>query len=396
MGTFTVRNLRADIQNVSMRQSRILGPSLARFIVCYICACAVVYFYFRYYLTDERDYGVPIPATIIHENAFRPLKTLSPEKISSSPNELFEKLQKKLRGRKLRPGVFGMVNSYSWRESKDKSIEKSKVLSIASKGGGSGTSQFDNYSSHSTNYTDYFNTRKNDLPFERDSGRNVENISTPVSISEKENFDLDFIEVIQSDTKDLFVSRQFQDFRRQWLRQRRARVDWQSMIQPCVDNMAWGQVKSHWGKQNRTNAVTSDVIFWDIKPVGEFSKIFIQSKTSENRTKMIGGDTWRVYLRGPASVAATVFDHNNGTYEALFLIMEPGIYQLTIYLDYSLCDGFRDPPRDWFIKGNAQGKYQKDGLLGPLDDYLIQPLQNGNPIIINVPESRLNMSLIGK
>ena len=96
------------------------------------------------------------------------------------------------------------------------------------------------------------------------------------------------------------------------------------------------------------------------------------------------------------SVAATVFDHNNGTYEALFLIGEPGVYQVIIHLDYSLCDGFRDPPRDCFIKGNAQGKFQKDGLLGTLDDYLRQPFKNGEPLIITVPEALLNISSVGK
>ena len=160
--------------------------------------------------------------------------------------------------------------------------------------------------------------------------------------------------------------------------------------------MAWGKVKAGWGKVNRTNAFTSKIIFQDIRPAEEYSKIFIQSKTSDNRTKVIGGDTWRVHVRGPSSIAATVFDHNNGTYEALFLIMEPGIYQLSIYLDYSLCDGFKDPPRDWFIKGDAQGKYQKESLLGPLDDYLVKPLQGGRLFEINVARTKMNLKLAGK
>ena len=173
-------------------------------------------------------------------------------------------------------------------------------------------------------------------------------------------------------------------------------MDWQAIINPCYDNMDWGKVKAGWEKPNRTNASTSEIIFQDIRPAGEYSKIFIQSKTSDNVTKVIGGDTWRVYVRGPENIAATLFDHNNGTYEALFLIMEPGIYQLFIYLDYSLCDGFRDPPRDWFIKGNAQGKFQREGLLGPLDDYLVHPLQSGRPLGIKVTKAETNLSLGGK
>ncbi|KAJ7369256.1 hypothetical protein OS493_040236 [Desmophyllum pertusum] len=76
--------------------------------------------------------------------------------------------------------------------------------------------------------------------------------------------------------------------------------------------------------------------------------------------------------------------------------MEPGVYQLSIYLDYSLCDGFKDPPRDWFIKGNAQGKYQKEGLLGTLDEYLRQPLlKNGSHLKINVTQAEMNTTLAG-
>ena len=76
--------------------------------------------------------------------------------------------------------------------------------------------------------------------------------------------------------------------------------------------------------------------------------------------------------------------------------MELGIYQLSVYLDYSLCDGFKDPPRDWFIKRDAQGKYQKEGPLGPLDDYLVKPLQGGRLFEINVTTAGMNLSLTGK
>ena len=193
-------------------------------------------------------------------------------------------------------------------------------------------------------------------------------------------------------TETSLISRRLQDFRHEWLRQRRARVDWKNLIKPCADNMAWGLVKEHWGKTNRSNATTSDIIFKDIRPAGEFSKIFIQSKTSDNRTKLIGGDTWRVYVHGPTNIAATVFDHNNGTYEALFLITEPGVYQLMIYLDYSLCDGFKDPPRDWFIIG-----YRTEGELGPLDEYLVkQQFNNGQAAItVNVTKAQLKVPISG-
>ena len=182
------------------------------------------------------------------------------------------------------------------------------------------------------------------------------------------------------------------NFRRSWLRQRRARVDWQSLVEYCKDDMAWHPVK--WDTIHRSNASTSEIVFWDIRPAGEFSRIFIQSKTSDNKTKTIGGDTWRVSLRGPSKVGATMFDHHNGTYEALFLLTEPGSYELMVYLDYSLCDGFRNPPKDWFIRGNSEGRNQNLSMLGrPIDHLLFQSFNNW--INITIPEAQLKASLVG-
>ena len=204
------------------------------------------------------------------------------------------------------------------------------------------------------------------------------------------------IDESRSETGQPVISRRMQDFRHEWLLQRRARVDWKNIIKPCTDNMAWGLVKEHWGKTNRSNVTTSDIVFKDIRPAGEFSKIFIQSKTSDNRKKLTGGDTWRVFAGCPASIAATVFDHNNGTYEALFLITEPGVYKLMIYLDYSICDGFKDPPRDWFIRGDFQGRSQGSGVLGPLDDYLVEHPDGQLSLGIIVTKAQLKVPLSGK
>ena len=49
--------------------------------------------------------------------------------------------------------------------------------------------------------------------------------------------------------------------------------------------MAWGKVQQGWGKANRTNASTCKIIFQDIRPAEEYSKIFIQSKTSDKRER---------------------------------------------------------------------------------------------------------------
>ncbi|XP_022800411.1 uncharacterized protein LOC111338235 [Stylophora pistillata] len=45
---------------------------------------------------------------------------------------------------------------------------------------------------------------------------------------------------------------------------------------------------------------------------------------------------------------------------------------------------------------NAQGKFQREGLLGPLDDYLLQPLQNGSYFEIKVTKAEMSLSLDDK
>ena len=145
--------------------------------------------------------------------------------------------------------------------------------------------------------------------------------------------------------------KQRRNFHQNWCRMSKARLEWRSILAPCVGNTRLGVTKEGWGRENATDPVKSYISLWDIRPVGQFSKFSIQSQTSDGRLKKIGGDAWRIHLTGPSSIAPTVFDLNNGTYEVLFLAMEPGVYKAEIMLDYTLCDGLRDPPDDWFKLG---------------------------------------------
>ncbi|XP_028409614.1 uncharacterized protein LOC114532328 isoform X2 [Dendronephthya gigantea] len=185
------------------------------------------------------------------------------------------------------------------------------------------------------------------------------------------------------------------NFTRNWLRMHRARTDWQAMLKPCSDQMAWGSLKSGWGKVNRTSARRSYVIYKDIQPSGQFSRIFIQTRTAGGQEKTIGGDFWRVFLTGPANISASVFDHENGTYEAIALLLEPGNYSVLAFLDYTLCDGLRDPPETWFRIGNRQGKQQREGILGFLDHFIYEPLSGGEIITFEVSPNKSSSGIDG-
>lgn len=145
------------------------------------------------------------------------------------------------------------------------------------------------------------------------------------------------------------ISHHVDHFQENWCRIRRARVDLDSLLKPCFYNISWNGDSPN--RQLQTDATKSLISFFDIRPAGQFSRFSIQTKTRDDKLKLIGGDSWRVLLRGPATVSPTVFDHGNGTYEFLFLVMDPGVYKLDMTLDYSLCDGYRDPPKNWFIVG---------------------------------------------
>ena len=145
----------------------------------------------------------------------------------------------------------------------------------------------------------------------------------------------------------------YADFMQTWCLLKQARLDWKSILHPCIDNMEWGKYKRNWSIRKRTDATKCYLTLWDVRPAGQFSRFGIQSVTHDNNDKTIGGDSWRVHIRGPSSMSPSVIDHNNGTYEVLFLALEAGKYDVEIVLEYSICDGYKDPPRNWFINGET-------------------------------------------
>lgn len=142
-----------------------------------------------------------------------------------------------------------------------------------------------------------------------------------------------------------------EDFGRDWCRMRNARIDWKRIREPCEGNTVYDDNLPGWNVENRTNSRMSFVRSMDIRPAGQFSKLQIQTQTSDGVPKSVGGDYWRVFISGPTGLAPTIFDLGNGIYEILFLILAPGNYCVSAVLDHSLCDGLKDPPDYWFISG---------------------------------------------
>ena len=136
-----------------------------------------------------------------------------------------------------------------------------------------------------------------------------------------------------------------------WLDENEARFDWKRLIKSCENMTVWTATKEWWKKRNRTDPDKSFISLWEIRPAGEYSRFFIQSQNSHGVRKTIGGDAWRVHLCGYVCLNPLIRDFGNGTYEVKFLAMESGRYKAKIYLDYTLCDGIKDPPPYWFMQG---------------------------------------------
>lgn len=163
--------------------------------------------------------------------------------------------------------------------------------------------------------------------------------------------DIAAIDSISSSIVNESSSKEVADFTKHWCRQRRARRDWQAMILPCKNKMPWNSSRDI--EKNATDPDASFISLWDIRPAGQYSRFSIQSQTKEGHPKLEGGDSWRVVIRGPSFISPTVIDHGNGTYEVLFLAMEAGVYKASVILDFTSCNGFKDPPVDWFIIGES-------------------------------------------
>lgn len=191
----------------------------------------------------------------------------------------------------------------------------------------------------------------------------------------------------------------YDEFKVNWCRQRKWRLDWRSLKKPCQD-LRYRRLTGKQYQAFSTSLSLSEIFEVEIRPAGEYSRFFVQSRTHNAQKKTIGGDSWRVYLEGPSYLAGTVFDHNDGTYEVLFLIKEPGVYKINMILDYTLCDGLIDPPIDWFqnahCSGNLKNSLLSNELFSEMTGYINKPLLDTKSRTVNIPWPRITEAEIQK
>ena len=139
-------------------------------------------------------------------------------------------------------------------------------------------------------------------------------------------------------------------FLKYWNLQRNMLLDYGKVMEPCKHDMNWKPYYIERTPYLVTSANYSKATL-HLKPAGQYSRLLIEAYSLMNTPKSIGGDSWRVLVKGTASVPVTIIDNMNGSYEASFLILDAGPYFIDLYLEYTLCDGFKDPPLGWFSKG---------------------------------------------
>ena len=143
----------------------------------------------------------------------------------------------------------------------------------------------------------------------------------------------------------------YQRFLYYWKLHHEMRFDFERIMDPCKNDTKWASYYYDRTPFLITSANLSGVEL-DIKPAGQYSRIVIKSYSLKNTPKTVGGDSWRVLIKGVRSITPLVMDNMDGTYEASFLVTEPGFYHVILSLEYTLCDGLKDPPPHWFNKGD--------------------------------------------
>lgn len=125
--------------------------------------------------------------------------------------------------------------------------------------------------------------------------------------------------------------------------------DWKELMKPCESTIRWDQRETDRTKQTSLAFSRIELI---IKPVGYPSSLTIHTRDTLGREKSYGGDSWLITLDGKDyRYWFHLADRRNGSYDGAFVIKQAGRFSLAVYLEFTLCDGLRDPPPYWYREG---------------------------------------------
>ena len=125
-------------------------------------------------------------------------------------------------------------------------------------------------------------------------------------------------------------------------------ISWKEMLKPCLHNMRYKKISN---RNNMTDITKSKIVI--TKSTDETTlHVALYTKDRKNRYKYFGGDMWVVTVTSKySSFMVDMLDKNDGSYEIFIQVPRDGGYKVIFRILHSLCEGFMDPPNNFFKTG---------------------------------------------
>ncbi|XP_066921499.1 uncharacterized protein [Clytia hemisphaerica] len=186
----------------------------------------------------------------------------------------------------------------------------------------------------------------------------------------------------------------FLQLRRDWCRVKSKQIAWREILGECMK-------RDYFKKDKRfaTNPQLSQVSQVLIKSAGEHTSLRIDTFNNYGMSKTFGGDSIRVIFHGPETISASVFDLQNGSYDAIALLRTPGFYRVQVLLEYTLCNGIKEPQTEWYVnahcassKNNNTRKLIQADTQSKMNDYIHEEISPG--ILIEIPKPNIDLTML--
>ena len=123
---------------------------------------------------------------------------------------------------------------------------------------------------------------------------------------------------------------------------------WKEMLKPCLHNMRYKKISN---RNNMTDITKSKIVITKSTD-GTTLYVVLYTKDRKNRYKHSGGDMWVVTVTSKySSFMVDMLDKNDGSYEIFIQVPRDGGYKVIFRILHSLCEGFMDPPNNFFKIG---------------------------------------------